>query len=141
MSQKQDFPKNHFRLVQNLDMESATEEELEKEWQKSSSYFLLDEEKGNFTGQLKGDSFSGQFEFGKVSSGFSKGISIRAELGFFQSGDFKSAMAKAQKDLIIATNSLYFFNDQMLNPKWNFLELKSAKGKKLSLLRKKGIGE
>lgn len=140
VSQKQNFPKEHFRLVQGIDLESAEDEELEAVWGKSSSFLLIDEEKGGFSGELMGESFSGAYEFGKVSSGFSKGISIRVDLGFFQSGAFESAITKAQKDQLVQTSSLNFYNDQMLNPKWNFLELKSGNGKKLTFLRKKEIG-
>lgn len=141
VSQNLNFPNQHFRLVSNIDLESASKEELHNAWEKSNSYLLLDEEKGDFTGAFLGESFSGSFEFGKLTSGFTKGISIRVELGFFQSGAFESSIAETQKNLLIQASSLYFHNDQLMNPNWNFLEIKSTDGKKLTYLRKKEIGE
>lgn len=119
------------------DFEDFGEVVLKKAIGKSKTTLNLNEETGDFEGQMNGIAFSGKMEMGKVSSGFVKGIYVSTQLAFLQSDSHDDHSFDDFTGKLANTSRLYFYNDNMIDAKWSVLEINIDGGGKLVFLKKK----
>ncbi|SOE22675.1 hypothetical protein SAMN06298216_3087 [Spirosomataceae bacterium TFI 002] len=128
---------NSYYLVDIVDFEDFSEVILEKAVNKSKATLLLNEENGDFTGQLNGIAFSGNLELGKTSSGFVKGFYVATQLGYLQSGSHDDKSFDAFTSKLANAKRLYFYNNALIDGKWAVLEISIEGDSKMMFLKKK----
>jgi hypothetical protein len=126
-----------YYLVEISDFGDFSEEVLEKAINKSKAQLKLNEETGDFEGVMNGIPFSGNFEFGKTSSGFVKGFYISSQLGYLQSKAHEDKDFDKFTSKLANASRLYFYNDNILDAKWSVLEIAVIDDEKLVFIMKK----